>query len=83
MNTEQLTALGTGPPFLLVSDELPYADLPYIHEIINHAHAVLGSVAMIQVIQPFAGKAVTAEAVPDLALFYFRTVFYSAGDAGF
>jgi hypothetical protein len=83
MNTDHFSALGAGPPFLLVSDELSYADHLYIHEIVNHAHAILGSVAMIQMFQPVAGKPVTAEAVPDLALFYFLAVFDSAGDAGF
>jgi hypothetical protein len=50
MNTYQLTALGTGPPFFFVSNEVSYAELLYVHEIVDHAHAILGLVALIQVI---------------------------------
>jgi hypothetical protein len=47
---------------------MSYAELLYVHEIINHTHAILGSIALIQVIQPVAGKPVTSEAVPAVAL---------------
>lgn len=30
MNTSYLAALGTGPPFLFVSNEMSYAELPYV-----------------------------------------------------
>jgi hypothetical protein len=40
MNTEQVTALGTAPPSLLVSDEISYAELADVLEIGNHAHAI-------------------------------------------
>jgi hypothetical protein len=64
VNTNYLTALKTGPPFLFVHDEMLYAELPYVLEIVNHAHTILGSIALIQVVQPGARKAVTTEAVP-------------------
>ena len=83
MNTNYLATLWTGPPFLFVSNELPYADLLYVHEIVNHTHTILGSIALIQVIQPVARKAVTAEAVPDFTLHYLLAVFDSTRDAGF
>jgi hypothetical protein len=83
MNTYQLLALGTGPPILFVSNEMSYAELPYVHEIVDHTHTILGSIALIQVIQPGARKPVTTETVPDLALSYFPTVFDLAYDAGF
>jgi hypothetical protein len=83
MNTYELTALGTGPPFLFVSHEMPYAELLYVHEIVNHAHTILGSIALVQVIQPVAGKPVTAEAVPDVTFLSLLAVLDSAGDAGF
>jgi hypothetical protein len=50
MNAYQLTALGTGPPFLFVSHEVSYAELLYVHEIVNHTHPILGSITLIQVI---------------------------------
>jgi len=68
MNTYQLAARGTGPPFLFVSQEMSYAELLYVHEIVNHTHSILGSIALIQVVQPIAGKLITAGAVPDIAL---------------
>jgi hypothetical protein len=68
MNTDQSTAPGTGPPFLFVFDEMPYAGLLYVHEIVDHAHPIPGSIAFVQVIKPVARKPVTAEAVPAFPL---------------
>ena len=83
MNTDYLAARGTGPPFLFVSNEMSYAELPYAHEIVNHTHTIFGSIALIQVIQPVARKAATAEAVTGFSLPYVLTVLDSARDAGF
>ena len=52
-------------------------------EIVNHTNAVLGPIALIQVIQPFAGKTFTAEAIPDVTLPYLLAVLDAACDAGF
>jgi hypothetical protein len=62
---------------------MSYAELLYVHEIVNHTHSVLGSITLIQVIQPVARKPVTAEAVPAFTLPYLLTVLDSACDAGF
>jgi hypothetical protein len=83
MNTNYPPTLGTSPSFLFVFNEKSYADLPYAHEIVNHAHAILGSIALIQVIQPVAREAFTTEAVPGFSLPYLLTVLDSARDAGF
>ena len=83
MNTNYLAALGAGPPFLFVSYELSYANLLNVHEIVDHAHAVLGFIALIQVDQPVAREAVTVEAVPDFPLPDLLTVFDSTRDTGF
>ena len=83
MNTYELAALGTGPPFLFVSNELSYAELLDVHEIVNHTHTILGSIALIQVIQPVARKPVAAEAVPDFTLLYFVTVLDQTHNTGF
>ena len=83
MNTEQLPALGTGPSFLFGSYEMPYPVLLDVLKIVNHAHAILGPIALIQVIQPVAGEPVTAEAVPDFTLHYLLTVLDPACDPGF
>ena len=78
-----MAALRTGPPFLFVSNKMSYAEVFYVHEIVNHTHSILGSITLIQVIQPVARKPVTAEAVPDFTLPYLLTDLDSACDAGF
>ena len=82
MNTYQLPASGTGPPFLFVSNEMPYAELLDVLKIVDHAHSIPGSIALIQVTQPVARKSVTAEAVPYFPLLYLLTVLDSTRDAG-
>jgi hypothetical protein len=82
VNTNYLAAPGAGPFSLFVSNEVPYAELAYVLEIVNHTHTILGSIALIQVFQPGARKAVTTEAVPDSTLHYLLTVLDSARDAG-
>jgi hypothetical protein len=82
MNTDELTAPGTGPPFLFVSYELSYAGLLYLREIVDHAHTIFGPIAFIQVIQSAARKAVTGEAVSGPALHELLTRLDPARDAG-
>jgi hypothetical protein len=83
MNTNDLAALGTGPPFLFISNKLSYAELPYVVEIVNHAHTILRSIALIQMVQPVAGEAVTTEAVLEFIFRYLFTVLDSTRGAGF
>jgi hypothetical protein len=74
MNTHQFTALRTGPSFLFVPDEMPYPILLDLLKIVYHAHAIFGTIALIQVIQPVARKPVTAETVSDFTSPYILTV---------
>jgi hypothetical protein len=83
MNTNYLATLGANPPFLFVFNENPYAELSYIFEIVNHTHNVLGSIAIIQVVQYDTGKTITTEAILDSTFRYFLTVLDSARDADF
>ena len=83
MNTNYPAALGAGPTFLFGSYELSYANLLYVHEIVNHTHTILGFIALIQADQPVAREAVTDEAVPDFIMPDLLTVFDSTRDAGF
>jgi hypothetical protein len=83
VNTNYFTALGTGPPFLFNSNKMSYAELPYVLKILNHTHTILSSIALIQVVQPIAGKAVTTEAVPDFGVHYLLTILDTARNAGF
>jgi hypothetical protein len=75
MNTDYITALGAGPPFLLVPNKMSYAGLLYVLEIFDHAHAILGSIALIQMVEPCTRKAVTTEAVLKVTFRYLLTVF--------
>jgi hypothetical protein len=83
MNTNDLTAFGTGPPFLFISNKLSYAELPYVLEIVNHTHTILRPIALIQMVQPVAGKAVTTETVLEFIFRYLFTVLDSTRGAGF
>jgi hypothetical protein len=68
MNTYQLAALRTGPSFLFVFYEMLYPVLLDVLKIVDHAHAIFGSISLIQVTELVARKPVTAETVPDFAL---------------
>ena len=62
---------------------MPYAEISYAFKIADHAHAVLGSISLIQMVQPAAGETVTRKAVLDFRVHYLLTVFDSTNDAGF
>ena len=83
VNTEYLSAFRTSPLFFFVSNEMPYAEFSNVLKIIDHAHAVLGSIALIQSFQSGARKAVTTEAVLVFGVHHFLTVLDSARDANF
>ena len=83
VNTDYFATLGTGPPFLFVSNEMHYAELPDVLEIVKHTHAILGSVPLIQMIQPDAREAVTTEAILDFRVHYLLTVLDSTYYARF
>ena len=81
MNRKQPAARGAGPSFFLAPDELPYAGLAYILQVFNHAHGVLRSVTLVQVLQPGAGIAFAPEAVPGPTLCDLLTVLDPAPNA--
>ena len=81
VNADCLAAFGASPPFLFVSDELSYAEVPYPLKIVYHAHAVLGPVALVQVVQSGTRKAGTTEAILVSTLHYVFAVLDSALDA--
>ncbi len=83
MNTYELTAPATRPPFLFAPEERSYAVLLYIYEIIDHTHAIFSSVALIQVVQLVAREPVATETVTDLPLPSLFTGFDPACDAGY
>jgi hypothetical protein len=83
MDTDHLIAHGTGPFLFFISYKPSYAVLLYIHKIVNHAHVILGSIALIQVIKPIARKPVTIGAEPEAALHHLLTRLDPAIDACF
>jgi hypothetical protein len=83
VNAEHLTAFQAVPPFFFVSDEMPYAEFFNVLEIANHAHAIPGSVPLIQMGQSVTREAVTTEAVLDFSVQDPLTIIDSTYDAGF
>lgn len=83
MHTECLAALGTGPPFHFVSDEMSYTAVLYHLKIVNHAHTIFGPVALIQALQAGTRIAGTTEAILDRTIHQIHAILDSALDAGF
>ncbi|MFZ3147467.1 MAG: hypothetical protein WA137_00335 [Methanothrix sp.] len=83
MNAEHLAAFGASPPFFFGSYEMPYSEISNVLEVFNHAHAVLGSIPHIQMLQPNTREAVTIEAVLGFSVAHLIAVFNSTNDAGF
>jgi hypothetical protein len=83
VNAEYLTAFWAAPPFFFGSYEMPYAEFSNVLEIADHAHAILGSITLIQMVQPVAREAITTKAVLDFGVHYLLTVLDSTYDAGF
>ena len=61
VNTQHPAAFWASPPFFFVPDELPYAEISNVLKIADHAHAVLGSISLIQMVQPVAGETITTK----------------------
>ena len=74
MNTNRIATLGTSPPILFGSDEMSETGFFYTFKIVNHAHAIRGSIALVQVRQTSTGKTGTTKAVPDSTLHYLLAV---------
>ncbi len=67
MDTNNPAAFRTHPFLLFPVDKMPYAEFSYDIEIFDHAHAVLGFLADIQVAQFLARETVTCEAELEIA----------------
>lgn len=83
VNAEYLTAFRASPFFSFVSNELPDAELFDVLKIFDHAHAILGSISLIQIVQPGTGEAVTTVAVIDFSFIHLLAVLYQTDDASF
>jgi hypothetical protein len=60
MDTNPFTTFGTNPFKFFILYEISDPNFIYHFETINHAHPVLGSVSLIQLFQPGAGKTITS-----------------------
>ncbi len=56
---------------------MPYTKFSDVLKIVDHAHAILGSIPLIQMIQHGTREAVTIKAVLDFGVHYLLTVFDS------
>ena len=83
MNANYFTAPWTSPSFFFVSDKMSNTELPYVHEVVNHAHAIICSIAFIQMIQLSTREAVTIEAELNVIFRYLFTIFNFACNASF
>lgn len=68
VNAEHPAAFRADPSFFFCPYEMHYAEISDSLKISDHAHAVLGSITLIQMRELVAGKAVTAKAVFGLAV---------------
>jgi hypothetical protein len=83
VNADELSALRASPSRFFVFHEMPYAELPDVHEVVDHAHAVLCSVPLVQMLQPRARKAAATAAVLESGVRHFVAVLDTARDDGF
>jgi hypothetical protein len=83
MNAEHFAAFWADPPFFFGSYEMPYAEFSNVLKIADHAHAILGFIPSIQMLQPVAGEAVTSKAVLDFGVHQLFAVLDFAFYAGF
>jgi len=60
VDTDQFSALGTGPSLFFMFNKRAYSDIADHFKIIDHTHAVPGFVAFIQLFQPWTGETGTA-----------------------
>jgi hypothetical protein len=83
MNTEHFTAIGAFPFLFFGSYELPYTEFSDVLEVFDHAHAIPGSIPLIEMVQPFAGEAVTTRTVFDSGFHHLLAVLDPTCYAGF
>jgi hypothetical protein len=83
MNTDCLTALGAHPPFNFTSHKMSDAELPDILQIVDHAHAIPGSVSFIKDIQPDARKIFAPDTELDSGVHPLLAVLDAARSTGF
>ncbi len=83
MNTNEPAACGTCPSFLFLFDELSYATLLYAVEIVEHAHPVFCSVALVEPVYHVARVFPAIEAIPQISSLEHFTLLYPALSPGF
>lgn len=68
VDTDQLSALGTDPSLFFMFDEMANPGFTDDFKIIDHTHAIPGSVSLIQLFQPCTG--ITGTAVRTIRIFF-------------
>ncbi len=79
MDTNHLTTFWTKPFLFFFLNEMPDPKFIYHFEIVDHAHSILCSIALIQLFQPGAREfATTVETIFDFATFNLFAIYNSA-----
>ena len=69
MNADHFTTLGADPFLFFIANEMSDPKFIDHFEIVDHAHSIVCSVSLVQMLQPIAGKTITTtEAIRSLSL---------------
>jgi len=81
VHADYLAATGAFPSNIFLFDELSYTGITDIFEVLQHAHAVFGSVSFIQLLQSGAGVDSAGKAIFHFPLLEFIAVSDYTSDA--
>jgi hypothetical protein len=82
VDTEHLTTLKTSPFLVLAPYKPPYSEFLYVRQVLNHAHSILRSIALVQMFKGLAGELVATEAELDSWSFELAAILDAATNAG-
>lgn len=82
MDADDSTAFAAAPPLVLLLDEGAQTMLADVLEVLEHAHPVIRSVSLVQVLQPLAGEFLAFVTESGLACLDPLAVLDDASDAG-
>ena len=83
MHADEFPAIGTSPLLLFTAHKRSDARGTDHAQIVDHAHAIFGSIAFVQVIEPGTGKSLATRAVFNCTAYNLLTVFNPTCNAVF
>jgi len=81
VNTNGASTFGASPPDLFVGKKFSNPDPSDILQILDHAHAVFGSISFIQMLQTSTWKSIALKAKPWFGILHEFTIFDFASNA--